>query len=57
MSKTYTCQEVAERYGVKKITIWDWIRKKKLPALKLGRDYRISEDDLKAFEATRRTMP
>lgn len=54
MSKMYTCDEVAERYRVKVITVWDWIRKKKLPAIKIGRDYRVSEDDLKNFEESRR---
>lgn len=51
----YTCADVAERYGVKTITVWDWIRKKKLSAIKIGRDYRISEEDLKNFEENRRT--
>ncbi|ADL03964.1 helix-turn-helix domain-containing protein [Lacrimispora saccharolytica] len=56
MSKMYSCAEVAERYGVQVITIWDWIRKKKLPALKIGRDYRISESDISVFEESRRTV-
>lgn len=56
MPKMYTCEEIAERYGVKTITVWDWIRKKKLPAIKLGKGYRISEDDVKAFEDSRRTV-
>lgn len=56
LSKMYTCEEVAERYGVQIITIWDWIRKKKLPAIKIGKEYRISEDDIKAFEDSRRTV-
>lgn len=55
MSELHTCEEVAKRYGVKKITVWDWIRKKKLPAMKLGRDYRISDDDMKQFEKARKT--
>lgn len=54
--KYLTCQEVADRYGVKPITVWDWIRKKKLPAIKLGRDYRISPEDLALFEKERRTV-
>lgn len=41
MSKMYTCDEVAERYKVKIITVWDWIRQRKLNAIKLGREYRI----------------
>ena len=52
----YTCEEVAQRYSVKVITVWDWIRKKKLNAIKLGREYRVSEDDLIQFEEERRTI-
>lgn len=55
MSQMFTCEEVAERYKVKVITVWDWIRKKKLSAIKLGREYRISEEDLAAFEKSIRT--
>lgn len=55
MSELYTCEDVANRYKVKVITVWDWIRKGKLNAMKLGRDYRISEDDLHAFENERKT--
>lgn len=54
MSKMYTCDEVAARYRVKVITIWDWIRKRKLPAIRIGKEYRISEDDLKTFEESRK---
>lgn len=56
MAELYTCDQVAKRYGVKIITVWDWIRKRKLGAIKLGRDYRISEEDLKAFESERKTI-
>lgn len=56
MAQMFTCEEVAERYKVKVITVWEWIRQKKLSAIKLGREYRISEDDLKAFEDSRRTI-
>lgn len=56
MTKFYSCDEVATRYSVQKITVWDWIRKKKLPAIKLGREYRVSEDDLISFENSRRTV-
>lgn len=55
MAQLFTCNEVAERYRVKVITVWDWIRSGKLPAVKLGRDYRISEDDLQKFESDRKT--
>lgn len=56
MSKMYTCEEVADRYKVKVITVWDWIRQKKLNAIKIGREYRINEKDLIKFEDERRTI-
>lgn len=56
MSNMYTCEQVAQRYGVKTLTVWGWIRKKKLPAIKLGRDYRIRQEDLDAFEQARLTV-
>lgn len=57
MSKMYTCDEVAERYKVNVITVWEWIRKKKLNAIKLGREYRVYEEDLIKFENERKTIP
>ena len=56
MEKCYTCTEIAERYGVKTITVWEWIRKKKLPAIKTGKSYHIRPEDLKALEESRRTV-
>lgn len=56
LSKMYTCEQVAERYGVKIITVWDWIRKKKLNAINLGREYRVTEEDLIQFEEERKTI-
>ena len=55
MSKMYTCGEVAERYKVKVITVWVWIRQQKLGAIKIGKEYRVSEEDLIAFENSRKT--
>lgn len=48
--KLYSPRQVAERYGVKISTVWAWIREAKLPAVKLGRLYRVFENDLAAFE-------
>lgn len=56
MTKLHTCQDLADRYGVELFTIWQWIRNKKLPAIKIGKEYRISEDDLNEFEESRRTV-
>ncbi|HIU50526.1 MAG TPA: excisionase family DNA-binding protein [Candidatus Limousia pullorum] len=50
MEKIYTCKEVAERYYVKIITVLEWIKVKKLRAVKIGRGYLIRELDLIEFE-------
>lgn len=54
MAELYTCAEVAKRYKVEIITVWEWIRKRKLGAIKIGKEYRISADDLRQFENSRR---
>ena len=50
MDKLYSCDEVAQRYNVKTITVWEWIRTKKLGAVKIGKSYRVSENDMRRFE-------
>ncbi len=50
MPKYYTCSQVADLYLVKTLTVWDWIRKKKLNAKKVGKQYLISEEDIQQFE-------
>lgn len=55
MEKYLSCEQVAEKYGVKLITVWAWIREKKLPAIKIGKMYRIKPSDLEAFEEARKT--
>ena len=50
LKKLLTCQQVAERYGVKIETVWAWIRNNKLPAIQIGKQYRIEEDALEQFE-------
>lgn len=50
MSDIFTCEDIAQRYGVKLITVWDWIRKKKLPAIRIGKRYYIRKEDIESFE-------
>lgn len=50
LNKLYSCDEIAERYGVKTITVWSWIRKGYLQAIKMPKGYRISEDALQKYE-------
>ena len=55
MEKLYTCEEVAERYSVKAITVLEWIRQKKLSAINIGKGYRVKESDLLEFEQSNKT--
>ena len=51
-TRYYSPIEIADRYQVKKATVWGWLRNGKLPAKKLGGGrYYITDEDLKAFEA------
>ena len=42
-------EQVAERLQVTERTVYGWLRRGKLPALKLGRLRRIRPEDLEAF--------
>ena len=57
MEKFFTCEEVAARYSVKTTTVWEWVKRGELPAVKIGKLYRVRADDLEAFEQRRRTVP
>ena len=51
-----TPQEVANRLGICRTTVWRYIRKKRLKVIKLTeKNYRISEKDLENFLKKRRT--
>jgi excisionase family DNA binding protein len=54
MEKLYNCEFIADRYDVEVRTVWDWIRNQKLPALKIGKQYRVKEADLLKFEEERK---
>lgn len=55
LEKLYSCEQVADRYGVKVETVWAWIREKRLPAVKIGKGYRVKESDLATFEQQNNT--
>lgn len=56
MDRLYTCADLANRYGVPIGTVWYWVRKKKLPAMKIGKEYRFIESDVVAFEMSNKTI-
>ena len=49
MEKLFNCDEVAEIFGIKKITVYDWVRKGKLPAVRVGKAYRVAESDIERY--------
>ena len=55
MEKYYTLDEVATLLQVSKMTLYRYIKAKKLPAIKLWKEYRVTESDLKAFLDTNKT--
>lgn len=55
MADLYTCSQIAERYHVKPATVWEWIRKKKLSAQKIGKQYLVSEEELRQFERNQKS--
>lgn len=55
MDKMYTTLQVAEHFNVPLVTVQKWIREGKLPAYRPGKEYRIKESDLLAFEQASKT--
>lgn len=51
LKEFYSCEEIAERYGVKLPTVWKWIRTKRLRAVKIGKQYRIPIDSVIELES------
>lgn len=45
----YTSQEVAKRFKVTYLTVFRWIKAGKLKAFKVGKQYRVKQEDLEAF--------
>lgn len=53
----YSPEQVAEKLQLSVRTIWAYIRDGKLPATKLGRKYRISEEQLDRFMKSLEVKP
>jgi|LFRM01.1.fsa_nt_gb excisionase family DNA binding protein len=45
----YTPEQVAEKLQISVRTVWKYIREGHMPASKIGRGYRISEEQLERF--------
>lgn len=51
----YTPKEVADILQLNVITVYSYIRKKVLPAVKMGRNYRVAKTDLDKFIESNKT--
>lgn len=47
--KLYTLQEVADILRVSRQTIYNYVTAKRLRATKYGKEYRVTEEDLRDF--------
>ena len=41
--------KAAEMLRVSRATVWGWVKKHKLPAVRVGRNYRVKVDNLNAM--------
>lgn len=55
MPDLLTVEEVADRLKVSKMTVYRLIESRELPALRIGRSYRVAATDLDAFLSRSRT--
>ena len=49
MNKFYTAQEVADKLKIKKTTVYDLIKRGELSSSKVGKQLRISEEQLEQY--------
>lgn len=54
VSRYYTVKEIADTLQINPLTVYEYIRTRQLSALKLGRYYRVSSEDLQIFLANKR---
>jgi len=47
--KLYTQEEAAEALGISPLTLGNWLRAGKIIGTKVGKKWRITENDLQAF--------
>lgn len=55
MEEYYSTRQLAKMLTLKTVTIRRWIVKGELPAILLGKEYRVTKTDLDKFLADRKT--
>ena len=53
--KLLTPEEIAEMLQIHVLTVYGYIRRGKLDAVRLGRSYRVSHEDIRLFLESNRT--
>ncbi len=54
MDKLLSVNQLADILGLKKITIYEWVRGKKIPFIKLGKRVLFQPSDVEGFIKTNR---
>ena len=57
MDKIYTTRDVAAMYNLAEPSVRSYIFRGQLPATKYGNTFLMTEEDLKAWEKTRKPKP
>lgn len=55
--KYYSRQEIARIFSVNPMTIYRLIRRGDIKAIRIGNDYRVSEDELKEYMKRKSALP
>ena len=50
-----TVKEVTELLKVSRLTIYRWVKSKKLPAIKIGKEFRFAKGEINSFLNSMRT--
>lgn len=56
MEEYYSTKQIAKMLSLKTITVRRWIWRKQLPAILLGKEYRVTKTDLLKFLEDRKTI-
>jgi len=57
MEEFYTVKEIAEILKVNKVTVQRWCKTKDLPAVKIGKSYRIEKSDFEEWYSQKKGEP
>lgn len=57
MEEFYTVKEIADILKVNKVTVQRWCKTKDLPAVKIGKSYRIERNDFEKWYEAKKGAP